>query len=251
MGTSKLRYEDFTLDSYRACIRAAKNAGYTFSSYETFSRGEQFVLWRHDIDISVHRAAKLARIEREEGITATYFIWLHAYTYHFWERKITDLILQILGYGHKIGLHFDCEYYHNPNGDNIGDLIAEEARILAGVLQTKIQAVSLHNPSRQMLQNHKSERIGGLINAYSNYFFSECKYISDSNGLWRGDPLLDILRRGQYPRLQVLTHPVWWTEKAASPLQRVVQCIEGRARQNQSDYEELRNRILGHTSIES
>jgi len=243
-------YEDFTLDAYRACIKAAKKWGYVFSFYNECFGEARFVLWRHDIDVSVHRAARLARIEQEEGVKATYFIWLHAYTYHFWEREITDLLLQILNQGCRIGLHFDCEYYHNLNSDNIGDLVAEEARILAGVLQTDIHVVSLHNPSKQMLQDNKEDRIGGLINTYSYYLFRQCKYVSDSNGLWRGDTLLDILRKGQYPRLQVLTHPEWWTEKPTPPLQRIIQCIEGRARRNRSYYKKARSRILRNAVME-
>lgn len=238
------QYEDFTLDAYRSCIKAAKEEGYVFSLYDSCLGEPRFLLWRHDIDMSVHRAARLARIEQEEGVKTTYFIWLHSRYYHFWEREISDLIVSILARGHALGLHFDCGYYHYLDTNNIGDLIAEEARVLEGVFQTNIQVVSFHRPSKQILQDNKSERIGGLINCYSDYFFRHCKYVSDSNGLWRSDTLLDILSKGQNPRLQVLTHPEWWTENPTPPLQRIIQCIEGRAQRNRIYCDEARSKSL-------
>lgn len=237
------QYQDFTFDAYRQYIKIAKEQ-YRFCFYHECIQESEFILWRHDVDISVHRAAKLAEIEYNEGVRATYFIWPHSRYYHFWEREITELIFGILNRGHTLGLHFDCEYYQDLSGDNMGDFIADEAQILEKLFQTEISVFSFHNGTKKILQNIKSERIGGLINCYSDFFFKQCQYLSDSNGMWRDMHLQDALTQEQYPRLQVLTHPVWWTEKPLPPLERVIQCIEGRAKRNRTYYEEIRRRTL-------
>lgn len=240
------QYQDFTIDAYRQYIKIAKEQ-YRFCFYDECFQESTFLLWRHDVDISAHRAAKLAEIEYKEGIRATYFIWLHSRYYHFWEQEISELIFEILSKGHRLGLHFDCDYYQNllrTNYTNMGELLIDEARILEKVFQTQVNVFSFHNPTKQILENNKSERIGGLINCYSGFFFTQCKYLSDSNGMWRDTNLRDVLNKKLYPRLQVATHPVWWAEEPLPPIERVAQCIEGRAQRNKAYYEEARRRIL-------
>ena len=46
----------------------------------------------------------------------------------------------------------------------------------------------------------------------------------------------DVLRDATAARLQVLTHPEWWTETAMSPEARVMRCIDGRASANKRWY---------------
>ena len=52
--TSDWHFEDFTEASYRDIVAAAQ-ARYTFEPFGTKATGPH-VLWRHDVDYSVHRA---------------------------------------------------------------------------------------------------------------------------------------------------------------------------------------------------
>ena len=73
---------------------------------------KKFTLWRHDIDLSVHRAYSLAKIEKNFCIKATYFFLLGSKFYNIFEKDIKDLILKIISLGHRIGLHFDPNQYN-------------------------------------------------------------------------------------------------------------------------------------------
>ena len=53
-------FDDFTEDNYRQLIKLAKS-NYNFIKYEDYNKKGKNLLWRHDIDFSVHRALKLAR----------------------------------------------------------------------------------------------------------------------------------------------------------------------------------------------
>jgi hypothetical protein len=71
----------------------------------------------------------------------------------------------------------------------------------------------MHRTSKMMLEANVA--IPNVINSYSQIFFKEFKYISDSRHNWREDPEAIISSR-QYNRLHVLTHPFWYTEKVMS-----------------------------------
>ena len=85
--SEKYHFSDFTFGNYRSLLEMA-NQNFIFRTFTDFNKNERFILWRHDIDFSVHTAFKLAEIENELGITSTYFIHLHNEFYHFWEREV-------------------------------------------------------------------------------------------------------------------------------------------------------------------
>ena len=103
-------HADFTEDHYGHLLRLAKSQ-YRFASFDEYDSLDRIVVWRHDVDLSVHRAYRLSQMEAEAGVVATYFIHLHSEFYHWGEKLISDLIRKIQGLGHHLGLHFDQSYY--------------------------------------------------------------------------------------------------------------------------------------------
>ena len=51
------------------------------------------ILWRHDVDFSIHRASSLAKIENELGVKATYFLKLHSEFYNLFEKSIFEKVV--------------------------------------------------------------------------------------------------------------------------------------------------------------
>jgi len=231
----KYNYADFTRENYRKLLKLAKK-NYIFRNYEDFNKNERFVLWRHDIDVSVHSAAKLAKIESEEEIVSTYFIWLHSHMYHFGEKKIFEKIRRIINLGHKIGLHFDFSFYDKKLTNDFEYLLEKEKKVLEEEFNTEVTVFSFHDPTEQMLKFNDS-RYAGMINTYSSYFKNNVAYCSDSNGYWRFRRLEDVLREAKEEKLQILTHPVWWQETAMSPQKRIWRSIDGRAENNKKLYD--------------
>lgn len=43
------------------------------------------------------------------------------------------------------------------------------------------------------------------------------KYCSDSNGYWRYERMMNVIKESQSEHLHLLTHPEWWTEDVMSP----------------------------------
>ena len=62
----------------------------------------------------------------------------------------------------------------------------------------------------------KKKSYAGLTNCYSKTFQEKIDYVSDSNGYWKFNTWDDILNR-KNRLIQVLTHPIWWTDKNNLP----------------------------------
>jgi hypothetical protein len=231
---SDWHYEDFTESSYRGIVAAALDR-YAFEPFGTGAQGPH-VLWRHDVDYSVHRAVALARLEAELGVRATYFVSLHSDLYNVLEPAVHARLREIAGLGHWIGLHFDSGFY---DGGPLDERAAWESRVLADALDVGVHAVSLHNPSVSGTSNLDVEELGGMVHAGARSVRDRYAYVSDSNGYWRFERLPEVLAAAEHQRLHVLTHPEWWQEEPMSPRERILRCIEGRGRASQATYDAL------------
>ncbi len=132
-------------------LQAAKEK-YYFRTYTDYSENENFILWRHDIDHSVHNALELAKIESKEGICATYFIHLHNEFYNFLEKDIFALIKNIQKLGHEIGLHFDIHFFNINNKDELKSALESEKEIINRLFDVDIKVFFFITP--MTLQTH-------------------------------------------------------------------------------------------------
>lgn len=229
--------DDFTRHNYRKLLSLAKQH-YSFAGYDGIQDKTTFLLWRHDVDFSMHAAVKLALIEAEEGVSATYFLLLHSEFYNLLEASIVACVKEIQKLGHRIALHFDTGFYPIDNEKDLTQYLTREKKILEDFFEQPISVFSFHNPSPFAL-TCKNWQYAQMINTYAAYFQDEVGYCSDSNGYWRHRRLEDVLLEHKEPRLQVLTHPEWWTEAAMSPRDRVARCINGRAMRTGENYDAL------------
>lgn len=232
------RFDDFTETEYRNLLRLAKE-NWEFVSFPDFQKGGRICLWRHDIDVSVHRAYRLAQIEAEEGVKATYFVHLHSKFYNAMEDVVMEKLSGILELGHMLGLHFDPQVYvsRTQSRQQALDLISFEQQTLQNLFMTNVSAFSFHHPDIGGWLDFTVDAIGGMVNAYGSHIREHFRYCSDSNGYWRFQRLKDLLETAADSKLHVLTHPEWWQSSAMSPRERILRAIEGRAFQTREWYE--------------
>jgi hypothetical protein len=217
-------------------LRLAK-AQYRFVGFTEPSREEKTILWRHDVDISPHRARAVARIEAEEGMTSTYFVLLHATWYNALETEVVRIFEEIAALGHRIGLHFDPSHY--TDREDLEPLMRLERTMLEATLQVPIESFSWHNPNQgNWIETLSAPSIAGMANAYSAAVRERFSYVSDSHGIWRFRRLHDVLASAEQQHLHVLTHPEWWVEEAMPPRARIARAIAGRASRNEHAYDE-------------
>jgi len=247
---TKYWFEDFTEKSYQELLKLGKSS-YEFITYSDYERFNRKILWRHDVDFSLHRALALAKIERKEEVNSTYFLHLHSIHYNLLEEELTEIINEIIALDHEIGLHYDPYYYEqvcHAKADQL-QFIKIEKEYLEQLFDTPINAISIHQPETNSTLDLTVEKIGDMVNAYSNFIMENYSYCSDSNGYWRFRRLYDVLNEGEDNALQILTHPVWWTPEVMSPRNRVSRCIDGRRDKQTLIYDQLME-TLGRDNIQ-
>ena len=238
--TTKFQHfeDDFTEAAYVELVDRVADR-YRFIDFNTALTAEEpSVLWRHDIDFSVHRAHRLASLEAERGLKATYFVLLGCRFYNVFEARSLQLLREIVLEGHHIGLHFDPSILAEEarNQGTVEERIAWEAEVLEQLIGEPVLAVSIHNPD-PALSWLKLEFLGGLVNAYGAGLHERYIYVSDSNGIWRHRRLMDVVVQDAPRYLHALTHPAWWVPDPTPARARIRRAVEGRARSVMQDYD--------------
>jgi hypothetical protein len=238
-AADRTTWEEFTERGFRNLLRKLQQKDYRFVRLDD-RPDVPHVIWRHDVDFSMQRAARIAEIEREEGAIATYFINPRSDFYSILERETLKLVHAITNGGHDIGLHFDARAYGTEVWDTekLEEALRRERGLLEVILDTPVRTVSWHNPDISNLLDFGDIEIGGLVNAYSEELRKNYVYCSDSNGYWRFKPMGEVIAAG-HPRLYLLTHPGWWTPEPMSPSERIDRCLLGRARAVRRSYDAL------------
>tara|TARA_Y100000768_G_C23942795_1_gene665997 strand:+ start:786 stop:1547 length:762 start_codon:yes stop_codon:yes gene_type:complete len=211
---SDIKRSSFTYKDYSYLLDALNDSVYNFSLFEIDKGEDNVVFLRHDIDKSIKKAFEIAKIENKKNIVSTFFFLTRSPLYNILEPDTIKTIREIHKMGHSIGLHIDFKRIKNTFTDvNIGinTILESEFRIMHEAIGDILGRVfSFHNPTSDLLNSSSYKNV---LCAYDdNFMLPKTKYISDSNSFWReGSPIKNI-RDKKWNRLQILTHPIWWTQ---------------------------------------
>jgi len=205
---------EFSLNSYRDILKTGLEEGLKFldfSEARAYKGGRSCIL-RHDIDIDMEAAHRMARIEADLGVFSTYFLMLRSPVYNLFGRANFRYAQSILDMGHHLGLHYDEGFTPEKDYD-LNEWVEKEARVLSDLLKKEIAVVSFHQPGQRVLQNEI--KLLNFLNTYDKEDMSGITYYSDSNMQFRVDPFT-LMKDSSIQKLQILIHPVWWMGEGAS-----------------------------------
>jgi len=181
----------FDLGHYAEILEAGKAGGYRFAFFgDGPERGDIYL--RHDVDLSLDAALRVAELEAEHGVRTTYLLMTESVFYNLASAEGADAVARLRDLGHAVGLH---AVYPNAALDERFDSV-----------------VSWHNPQAEYM----GQTIPGATNVYAEPFFSPSTYRSDSNQHWRSGCPHEELRGGGFPWLQILVHPEIWVYEGAT-----------------------------------
>jgi hypothetical protein len=181
----------FDLAHYRELVEAARAGGYRFAFFDRDPQPGD-VLLRHDVDLSLDAAVRLAELEADLGAAATYFLMTESVFYNLGSPLGEAALGRLRELGHRVGLH---AVYPRAELDERFDRV-----------------VAWHNPE----PGYMSVSVDGAANAMEPRFFVRGRYRSDSNQHWREGCPHEALRRGDFEWLQLLTHPEIWVYPGAT-----------------------------------
>ena len=181
----------FTLGHYRELLEAARAGGYRFAGFES-PPGRGDLLLRHDVDLSLDAALRIAELEAAAGASATYFLMTESVFYNLASKEGVAVLDRLRALGHRVGLH---AVYPTARLDERFDPV-----------------VAWHNPDPEYM----TAPIEGAVNVMQEGWFDPPTYRSDSNQRWRFGCPHEELRAGAFPWLQLLTHPEIWVYPGAT-----------------------------------
>lgn len=191
----------FTYEDYKCFINHMKYIS-KITSLGEWDNSNAIIL-RHDVDLDLDCAYKLALIEFKEDITSTFFILTSSATYNPLSKSNREYIKKVSDMGFEIGLHFDPILYGDILCEEMIEKVNREASILTSITEKPIKSISLHNPSI----HGKYPLFEGYKNAYDPNIFSNDYYMSDSQRNFRGKNPYDFVRKALNHPIQILLHP--------------------------------------------
>lgn len=152
-------------------------------------RGDVF--WRHDVDLSLSAALKMAEFEAERGISAHYYLFIQGESPLYSVSEAANCSIQLRKLGHTVGQHVDERDL--PTNFRPHSLCRE---------------ISFHCPTEKVLW----KKIPGISSAYEPQWMG--RYFADSDGSFKyGDPE-PYLQSVPHP-VQINLHPEWWFDPGA------------------------------------
>ena len=190
---------------------------------------------RHDVDYCVESALKLACIEEEMGVTSTYYFLMDSDCYNPFSKRSRDLIHQIVGMGHEVGIHFDvCGYERSE----YGEAIRRQKSYLEDISGIDVKTISYHNPGVVGLENLVlSPNVEGIANTYATDFNQVVEYVSDSMCQFRNENFAQEFAVAKHKNIHLLLHPVWWVERSEDRDQKIFNNINSKMKSLLDEYD--------------
>lgn len=233
--------KDFTFDAYRQYLEALRNSIGSFYRFDEFlikeHQPEQFCLIRHDVDRKARNALKMAQLEHEMGIPATYYFRTKRHTFK------PDLIRQIHDMGHEIGYHYESLSDAKGNMQQALDDFGQNLEKLRSIVP--VSTCAMHGRPFSPFDNRdlwKSDEIHQKLidefnllgEVYLDIDYFDILYVSDTGRNWltdknnlrdtvtssattefhSGEDLINYLNSGSHPRLLFQIHPERWSYHA-------------------------------------
>jgi len=197
---------DFDMRHYDELLEAALTGGYRWSRFDHEpDAGDLFL--RHDVDLSLTAALQMARLEHQQGATATYFLMTESVFYNLASSEGREAIAELRSLGHGVGLH------------------AVHPRSALDERFDRVMA--WHNPDPQYV----FEPVAGAVNVMQPPWFTQGRYRSDSNQHWREGCPHEELRTAAFEWLQLLVHPEIWVYPGATMRETMEAMLDAKRRE--------------------
>lgn len=232
---------DFTLKSYQSLVKAFQDAGYQFLTFEELMTApsvelrdavhDKLVVLRHDVDELAGNALKMAQLEHELGVRATYYFRVVK------QSNVPEVIEEIVRLGHEIGYHYEDLVL--SEGDEQKAIQLFENHLAYFRQYYPVRTVSMHGSSsskfdnRLLWQNRQLSDYGLLGEPYLSLDFHKFFYMTDTGFAWDGgkyatrdvvesgfdlkfhttQQVVACIQQGNYPAQAMILAHTLWTDK--------------------------------------
>lgn len=236
---------DFTINKYKQLLGSLLNAAYAFQTFSEFLErpADKVIILRHDVDAKKLNSLYFAKIQKELGISGSYYFRMVPQSYD------TDIIKQIADLGHEIGYHYEDMDFASSKFkvqssklteedlyDSAYDIFKNNLEILRKIYPVK--TICMHGSPRSAFDNkalwkkYNYKDYGIIGEPYFDVDFNDVLYLTDTGRRWDGgsvsirdkvhssiskvyhttNEIIQDAERGKLPNKIMFTfHPQRWT----------------------------------------
>ena len=223
---------DFTINVYRDLLRALIQAGFSFQTYRDYIENpkEKVIILRHDVDDRKYHSFLFAQIQRELGITGTYYFRVVPQSYD------PQLMKDIASMGHEVGLHYEEMDLARGDLNKAYQLFLDHLKMFRTVVEVK--TICMHGSPKSRFDNkaiwkeNDYRSLGIIGEPYFDLNTEEVYYLTDTGMMWDGhrfsvrdkmansrfpltfhttEEIILAIREGKFPKKCMMNfHPQRW-----------------------------------------
>jgi len=224
---------DFTSDKYSGLCQAIIGAGYKVMTMKEYLEDPdpslKVVILRHDVDRNPGNALKMAELESELGLSATYYFRKRRQTFK------PEVIRSIARMGHEIGYHYEALVKAKGDYERAIQIFEDELNQFRQICD--VATISMHGSplskydNRNLWQRYDFKAFGIIGEAYLSIDYGKVVYFTDTGRGWDAqrynlrdrvgsswnlpvsstDDLIAVIRNHKVNQLCIQTHPNRWT----------------------------------------
>jgi hypothetical protein len=235
---------DFTIKVFKNLCSEVQKQGYSQITVDDYCSGKvdfgkKNIIFRHDVDRKIDMALRMAAVEFEMDIRATYYF---RYTPAVFKPAI---IQKIKEFNHEIGYHYEVLDKTNGNHEQAIVLFEKELNSFREIVD--IRTICMHgNPikpwsNRDLWKTYDFRKYGINGEPYVSIDYNKFLYLSDTGRTWSGkysikdvvgtqfnqkirhtNDIITLLKSGTSPNICLLVHPNRWSDNPVEWLSELV-----------------------------
>ena len=228
-------HRDFTLDTYKSILEKLRGANYQFQSFEDYILNQEIgktVILRHDVDRTPKNGVKMAMIESNMNIKASYYFRIVNESYD------ESCIKSIVDLGHELGYHYEDLALSKGNKEIAFDSFQKNLKNFRKFYD--IKTMCMHGSpmsewdNRLLWKSYNYKDFGIIAEPYFDLDFNQVFYITDASRTWNNEKvtirdkvksdfnlpfkssseLIQLIEKNILPdKLMLSTHPHNWADK--------------------------------------
>lgn len=224
---------DFTLDKYRELCQTIVESGYTVVTvrkyFEVLTPPSKLVILRHDVDRKPYHALRIAELERELGLSGTYYFRTGRHTFE------PVVIRNIVQAGHEVGYHYEALARARGNCKRAIRIFEEDLDDFRELCE--VHTIAMHGSplskydNRDLWQKYDFKEFGIVGEVYLSIDYETVAYFTDTGRTWDSDAhnlrdrvekssnmlrvnttddLIDTIKQGSVDKCLIVVHPERW-----------------------------------------
>ena len=198
---------DFTLDKYQELCETLQSSGYQLCNvYGYLIRGEDsgrpYAVLRHDVDRKIQNAFKMAELEAELGIAATYY-------FRYPSTFDIEIIGRVRDLGHEVGYHYEVLSKARGDYQQAINLFVSELAEFETICE--VRTICMHGrplsqfDNRDLWTRYDYRDYGIMGEAYLSMVGTGVRYLTDTGRSWSGSNSVRDTLAGAGPAVPVET----------------------------------------------